>query len=396
MTYEFLQNYWWFIVSLLGALLVFLLFVQGANSVARSLGYTEEGRRLVYNSTGRKWEFTFTTLVTFGGAFFASFPLFYSTSFGGAYWLWMIILFTFVLQAVSYEFQNKLGNLLGAKTFQFFLTLNGIVGPLLLGGAVATFFEGSNFLVVKENLVNSQVFGPDFNITPVISSWANCSHGLDALLNPWVLVFGLAVVFLARILGILYVMNNVNDEDIRSRGSVRLIGAAVPFLILFVAYLVHLLLKDGYAYTADGNIVIEPYKYLGNFLEMWYLLIILLIGLVLVLWGIGKEVFMRNSTSNGEGPSSSSGIWFAGIGTVLVVLALLLCAGWNNTAYYPSTADLQSSLTIRNSCSSEFTLRTMFYVSLLVPFVLGYIVYAWRAIDSKKLDKEELKSDHAY
>ena len=381
MTYEFLQHYWCFIVSLLGALLVFLLFVQGANSVARSLGYTEEGRRLVYNSTGRKWEFTFTTLVTFGGAFFASFPLFYSTSFGGAYWLWMIILFTFVLQAVSYEFQNKIGNILGPKTFQFFLTLNGIVGPLLLGGAVATFFEGSNFIVEKNNLIDATA------ITPIISRWANASHGLDALLNPWVLVLGFAVVFLARVLGILYVMNNVDDEDIRSRGSVRLIGAAVPFLVLFVAYLVHLLLKDGYAVNDMGFIYMEPYKYLNNFLEMWYLLIILLIGVVLVLFGIGKTIFSKGYVG---------GIWPAGIGTVLTVLALLLCSAWNNTAYYPSTADLQSSLTIQNSCSSEFTLNTMFWVSLLVPFVLAYIIYAWRVIDSKKLTKDEIKNDHAY
>ena len=382
MTYEFLQHYWCFIVSLLGAILVFLLFVQGANSVARSLGYTEEGRRLVYNSTGRKWEFTFTTLVTFGGAFFASFPLFYSTSFGGAYWLWMLILFTFVLQAVSYEFQNKIGNFLGPKTFQFFLTLNGIVGPLLLGGAVATFFEGSNFIIEKNNLIDAGA------ITPIISRWANASHGLDALLNPWVLVLGFAVVFLARILGILYVMNNVNDEDIRSRGSVRLIGAAVPFVVLFVAYLVHLLLKEGFAVNPEtGEIFMEPYKYFNNFIEMWYLLILLLIGVVLVLFGIGKTIVSKDYIS---------GIWPAGIGTVLTVLALLLCCAWNNTAYYPSTADLQSSLTLQNSCSSEFTLRTMFYVSLLVPFVLAYIVYAWRAIDSKKLDKEELLNDHAY
>ena len=381
MTYEFLQHYWCFIVALLGALLVFLLFVQGANSVARSLGYTEEGRRLVYNSTGRKWEFTFTTLVTFGGAFFASYPLFYSTSFGGAYWLWMIILFTFVLQAVSYEFQNKIGNILGPGTFQFFLTLNGIVGPLLLGGAVATFFEGSNFIIEKDNLVN-----PDA-ITPIISRWANASHGLDALLNPWVLVLGFAVVFLARVLGILYVINNVNDEDIRSRGSVRLIGAAIPFVILFVAYLVHLVLKDGFAYNDDGIIYMEPYKYLSNLLNMWYLLAILVIGVVLVLFGIGKTIVSKTYIG---------GIWPAGIGTVLTVLALLLCSAWNHTAYYPSTADLQSSLTMVNSCSSEFTLRTMFYVSLLVPFVLAYIVYAWRAIDAKKLDKEEIRNDHAY
>ena len=382
MTYEFLQHYWCFVVALLGALLVFLLFVQGANSLAGSLGYTEEGRRLVYNSTGRKWEFTFTTLVTFGGAFFASFPLFYSTSFGGAYWLWMLILFTFVLQAVSYEFQNKIGNFLGPKVFQFFLTLNGIMGPLLLGGAVATFFEGSNFIIAKDNLIDAGSF------TPIISRWANASHGLDALLNPWVLVFGFSVVFLARILGILYIMNNINDEDIRSRGSVRLLGAAIPFLILFVAYLVHLLLKDGYAWNPEtGAIFMEPYKYFHNLMDMWYLLILLLIGVFLVLFGIGKTIVSKDYIG---------GIWPAGIGTVLTVLALLLCSAWNHTAYYPSTADLQSSLTLANSCSSEFTLRTMFYVSLLVPFVLAYIVYAWYAIDKKKLDKQEIIDDHAY
>lgn len=383
MTYTFLQHYWCFVVALLGALLVFLLFVQGANSVARSIGWTEEGRRLVYNSTGRKWELTFTTLVTFGGAFFASFPLFYSTSFGGAYWLWMIILFTFVLQAVSYEFQNKIGNFLGPKTFQFCLTLNGILGPLLLGGAVATFFEGSNFIVEKNNMIDAT------SLTPIISRWANASHGLDALLNPWVLVFGFAVVFLARVLGILYVINNVDDEDIRSRGSVRLVGAAIPFVILFVAYLVHLLTKDGFAWHPDtGVIFMEPYKYLHNFIDMWYLLIILLIGVVLVLYGIGKTVWSKIYIS---------GIWPAGIGTVLTVLALLLCSAWNHTAYYPSTADLQSSLTMANSCSSEFTLRTMFWVSLLVPFVLAYIVYAWRAIDRKKITAKEIEeAEHAY
>ena len=381
MTYEFLQHYWCFVVALLGAILVFLLFVQGANSCIRSLGWTEEGKRLVLNSTGRKWEFTFTTLVTFGGAFFASYPLFYSTSFGGAYWLWMIILFTFVLQAVSYEFQNKLGNFLGPKTFQFFLILNGLLGPLLLGGAVATFFEGSNFIIAKDNLIDAGSF------TPIISRWANASHGLDALLNPWVLVFGLAVMFLARILGILYVMNNVDDEDIRSRGSVRLLGNTIPFLILFVAYLVHLLLKDGFAYDEAGVIFMEPYKYLNNFIDMWYLLILLLIGVVLVLFGIVKTIVSKDYIG---------GIWPAGIGTVLTVLALLLCSAWNHTAYYPSTADLQSSLTMANSCSSEFTLRTMFYVSLLVPFVLAYIVYAWRAIDKKKITQEEIKNDHAY
>ena len=378
MTYEFLQQYWWFLVSLLGALLVFLMFVQGANSMVFSLGRTADERRILMNSTGRKWEFTFTTLVTFGGAFFASFPLFYSTSFGGAYWLWMIILFSFVLQAVSYEFQNKLGNFLGPKTFQWFLVLNGILGPLLLGGAVATFFEGSNFLVEKNNLIDAGA------MTPIISRWANASHGLDALLNPWVLVLGLAVMFLARVLGVLYIINNVSDENIRSRGSVRLVGATVPFLLLFVTYLVHLLLKDGFAYDADGVIFMEPYKYFNNFVTLWPLLILLLAGVVFVLFGIVKTVVSKTYIR---------GIWPVGIGVVLVVLSLLLCAGWNNTAYYPSSADLQSSLTIANSCSSEFTLRTMAWVSLFIPFVLAYIVYAWHAIDKKEITAEEIKGD---
>ncbi|MGN1228336.1 MAG: cytochrome d ubiquinol oxidase subunit II [Prevotella sp.] len=381
MDYTILQQYWWFLVSLLGALLVFLLFVQGANSLVFSLGRTDEERRLIVNSTGRKWEFTFTTLVTFGGAFFASFPLFYSTSFGGAYWLWMLILFSFVLQAVSYEFQNKLGNLLGTRTFQWFLVINGILGPLLLGGAVATFFNGSNFVVAKENLV-------DGFASPVISSWANASHGLDALLDPWNLVLGFAVFFLARILGILYVMNNVNDENIRSRGSVRLVGAAVPFVVLFVAFLVRTLFKDGYAYDpASGMIMMEPYKYLNNFIDMWYLAIVLLVGVALVLYGIIRTIVSKTYIG---------GIWPVGIGTVLTVLALLLSAGWNNTAYYPSNADLQSSLTIANSCSSYFTLSTMAVVSILIPFVLAYIVYAWYSIDKKKLDKQEIATDESY
>ena len=381
MDYSILQQYWWFLVSLLGALLVFLLFVQGANSLVFSLGSNEEERRLIVNSKGRKWEFTFTTLVTFGGAFFASFPLFYSTSFGGAYWLWMLILFSFVLQAVSYEFQNKLGNLLGTRTFQWFLVINGILGPLLLGGAVATFFNGSNFIVAKNNLV-------DGFASPVISSWANGSHGLDALLDPWNLVLGFAVFFLARILGILYVMNNVDDENIRSRGSVRLIGAAVPFVVLFVAFLVRTLVKDGYAYDpTSGVIMMEPYKYLHNFIDMWYLSVVLLAGVALVLYGIIRTVVSKTYIC---------GIWPVGIGTVLTVLALLLSAGWNNTAYYPSNADLQSSLTIANSCSSYFTLSTMAVVSILIPFVLAYIVYAWYSIDKKKLDKQEIATDESY
>ena len=380
MTYSFLQNYWWFLVSLLGALLVFLMFVQGANAMLFSLGRNDAERRLLVNSTGRKWELTFTTLVTFGGAFFASFPLFYSTSFGGAYWLWMIILFTFVLQAVSYEFQNKMGNFLGPKTFQVMLVINGLVAPLLLGGAVATFFNGSNFIVDKMNLT---VFSQ-----PVISHWANASCGLDALLDPWNLVLGLAVMFLAQVLGILYVMNNVNDENIRSRGSVRLIGCAAPFVILLVAFLIRTLLKDGFAYNPEtGEIFMEPNKYWHNFVDMWYLLVMLLVGVVLTLYGIVRTIVSKTYIQ---------GIWPSGIGVVLVVLSLLLCVGWNNTAYYPSTADLQSSLTIANSCSSEFTLRTMAIVSLLIPFVLAYIVYAWRAIDRRKIDHEEITKGESY
>lgn len=380
MTYEFLQQYWWFLVSLLGALLVFLMFVQGANSLIASLGRTPEGMRMVLNSTGRKWEITFTTLVTFGGAFFASFPLFYSTSFGGAYWVWMLILLTFVLQAVSYEFQNKLGNILGPKTFRTFLVLNGVLGPFLIGTAVATFFNGSNFLIEKASLMDQ--------MQPIISRWANASNGLDAVLDPWNLILGFAVLFLARVLGILYVMNNVADEDIRSRGSVRLVGNTVAFLIFFLAFVIRTLLKDGYAVNPEnGEIFMEPYKYFNNLIEMWPLLIIFLIGVVGVLYGIGHTIWSKTYIK---------GIWPAGIGTVLTVLVLLLIVGWNNTSYYPSNADLQSSLTIQNSCSSEFTLRTMFYVSFLIPFVLAYIAYCWYSLDKKKITKEEIKEGEIY
>ena len=380
MTYDFLQHYWWFIVSLLGALLVFLLFVQGANSMIFQLGKTEEERRMLINSTGRKWEFTFTTLVTFGGAFFASFPLFYSTSFGGAYWVWVLILFTFIIQAISYEFQNKAGNLFGVRTFQTGLIINGILGPLLLGGAVATFFTGSNFIVEKGNIT-------DF-MQPVISHWANGSRGLDVLLNPWVVIFGISVVFLARILGTLYINNNVNDDIIRGRVRKQLLVNTVLFLLFFLPFLIVTLVGEGYAVNEAGVIVMEPMKYLNNLLAMWPLAIILLVGVVLLLFGIVKTVLK---------PEYVRGIWPAGIGVVLVVLVLFLIAGWNNTAYYPSTTELQSSLTLQNSSSSEFTLKAMFYVSFLVPFVLAYIVYAWRAIDKKAIDRKEIaEDDHAY
>lgn len=379
MTYEFLQAYWWFLISLLGALLVFLMFVQGANTLIFCLGKTTEERRLIINSTGRKWEFTFTTLVTFGGAFFASFPLFYSTSFGGAYWLWMIILFSFVIQAVSYEFQNKIGNFLGPKTFQVCLVINGIVGPLLLGGAVATFFDGSNFVIDKGNLTNS--------LQPVLSRWANASHGLDALLDPWNLVLGIAVFMLARILGMLYIKNNIEHETILERCTKQLPWNALIFLVFFVAFLVHVLTKDGFGDHGNTGIDIEPMKYFDNLIEMPGLALILLIGIVLVLLGIfkaSKSVAYRN------------GIWLTGIGTILTVLVLFLITGWNQTAYYPSLIDINSSLTIANSSSSEFTLRTMTYVSFLIPFVLAYIIYAWRAIDKKGITLEEIEKEEAY
>lgn len=379
--YIFLQQYWWFIVSLLGGILVFLLFVQGGNSLLYCLGKTENERRMLVNSTGRKWEFTFTTLVTFGGAFFASFPLFYSTSFGGAYWLWMIILFSFVLQAVSYEFQSKAGNLLGTNTYRAFLVLNGVVGPVLLGGAVATFFTGSAFVVNKANLTELA--------QPVISHWANAGHGLDALLNPWNVVLGLAVFFLARILGALYFINNINDATLRQRSRRALWANTALFLLFFLAFVIRTLLADGYAVRPEtGEIYMEPYKYFHNLIALPAVLILFLAGVVSVLFGIGYTLFK---------PAFRRGIWFAGIGTVLTVLALLLLVGYNNTAYYPSTADLQSSLTLGNSCSSCFTLEVMAYVSVLVPFVLAYIFYAWRSIDSKEIDSAEMQSgEHLY
>ena len=380
MSYEFLQHYWWFLVSLLGALLVFLMFVQGANTLIFTLGKTENERRLVVNSTGRKWEFTFTTLVTFGGAFFASFPLFYSTSFGGAYWLWMIILFSFVIQAVSYDFQKKLGNLLGTRTFQTFLIINGVLGPVLLGGAVATFFNGSNFIVDKGNITSM--------VQPVISRWANASHGLDALLDIWNVVLGVAVFFLARVLGLLYIINNVEHDNIVTRSRKQLGLNTAVFLAFFLSFLVHLLLKDGFAYDPQtGLIFIESYKYLHNLLSMWYLTLVLLVGVVSLLYGIARTLFSADF---------KYGIWFGGVGVVLVVLVLLLCAGWNNTAYYPSNADLQSSLTIANSSGSVFTLTAMSVVSLLIPFVLVYIFAAWRAIDRKSITEQEITEDESY
>lgn len=370
MDYTFLQQYWWFIVSLLGALFVFLTFVQGANTMIFSLGKTEEERRIIVNSTGRKWELTFTTLVTFGGAFFASFPLFYSTSFGGAYWVWMLILFSFVLQAVAYEFQSKQGNVFGTNAYRWFLIINGVFGPLLVGTAVGTFFNGAEFIV------NKDVMGTG----GIISSWANPAHGLEAVLNPWNVILGLAVLFLSRTLGLLYIYNNVNDEGIKASVPSRVVANAVPFLMFFVAFAVYLLVKDGWAVDVNGTVCIEEYKYLNNFLAMPLVLLLFLAGVVCVIAGIAVAVFKKCSCA----------IWYAGIGTVLTVLALLLVAGWNNTCYYPSLADMQSSLHLANSSSSEFTLTVMTVVSVLVPFVLAYIVWAWRTIDKGGLEKSEL------
>ncbi|WP_282918317.1 cytochrome d ubiquinol oxidase subunit II [Porphyromonas macacae] len=380
MDYSLMQEYWWFLISLLGALLVFLLFVQGGQSLIFSLGKEPMDRKMLVNSTGRKWEFTFTTLVTFGGAFFASFPLFYSTSFGGAYWVWMLVLLCFVIQAVSYEYQNKHGNVWGSKTYQVFLFLNGVLGPLLLGVAVSTFFTGSYFTVNKASILDLT------GGSQVISQWVPYKgfmlHGLEAVFNPWNLVLGVAVFFLSRTTALLYFINNIKDVRLHTEANRRLIKNAGAFLVFFVAYIGFLLTTKGFAVDpATGTVSMESFKYLNNFLQMPVVLALFLIGVVLVLFGIGKTVMNKNFTK---------GIWFEGTGVVLTVLALFLVAGWNNTSYYPSLHDLQSSLTIRNSSSSPFTLKAMSIVSLLIPFVLAYIFYSWRALDLRKITKQEM------
>ena len=380
-TYIFLQHYWWFLVSLLGALLVFLLFVQGGQTLIYSVAKTDEERTVVINVLGRKWEFTFTTLVTFGGAFFASFPLFYSTSFGGAYWVWMAILLFFVIQAVSYEFRTKANNFLGKKTYETFLLLNGAFGTILLGTAVATFFTGSMFSVDKMNLTN-------LGGNVVISGWETPWHGLEAVLNPVNVALGLAVFFLARILACLYFMNSVDNKSIIERTKKQLLYNTIPFLVFFLFFVAAILLRDGFAVNPDTHqVYMEPYKYFNNFIQMPLVGLLFLIGVVLVLFGTGKSLFAV----------WTKGIWFAGIGTVLTVLALFLNAGFNNTSYYPSTYDLQSSLTIFNSSSSKFTLTVMSYVSILIPFVLAYIIYAWRAMNKKKITVDEINDgSHHY
>ena len=379
-TYEFLQNYWWFIISLLGGLLVLLMFVQGANSMILLVGATEREKQLMVNSTGRKWEFTFTTLVTFGGAFFASFPLFYSTSFGGAYWVWVLILITFVFQAVSYEFQNKTGNLIGKTAFRIFLTINGFLAPLLVGTAVGTFFSGSPFTVDKAAAGDS--------LSPVISTWDSPWHGLEAVANPWNVGFGLMVLTLAICLGILYMLNNIDDESLAKKLRAHLLVFGIAFVVMFLNSVFWLLTKSGFAVDADGRVFIEQYKYLHNFLDMPWVLVTFIVGTVLVLAGLVWTLACRKFRR---------GIWLSGAGTVLAVMSVFLVAGLNGTSYYPSVTDLQSSLTLANSCSSEFTLRTMAYVSIAIPFVLAYIVYAWRAMDRKSLTSKELEeTDHKY
>ena len=379
MTYEFLQNYWWILVALLGGLLVALMFVQGANIHLVNHRLDDVQKRMILNSTGRKWELTFTTLVTFGGAFFASFPLFYSTSFGGAYWVWVLLLVTFVFQAVSYEFQNKKGNLLGVTGFRIALLANGVLAPFLVGTAVGTFFTGSGFTVDKTAIANPA--------SPVISTWQSPWHGLEALGQGHAVLLGLTVVFLAIILGALYILNNVDDHAVRKqmRGTLKI--AAIPFLLFFVAWFVILMLKDGFSVDDDGVVSMEPYKYLQNFLHQRFVFSLFTVGVLLVLAGMYLGIFTKHRR----------GFWFAFPGTVLVVMAVFFLAGFNGTAYYPSLTDLQSSLTIRNSSSSYFTLKVMFWVSLLIPFVVAYIAYAWHAMDRRKITREEIeKTRHKY
>ena len=379
MSYEFLQNYWWCLIALLGGLLVALMFVQGANLHLGNRVLSDTQKRMILNSTGRKWELTFTTLVTFGGAFFASFPLFYSTSFGGAYWVWVLLLITFVFQAVAYEFQNKKGNLLGVKGFRIALMANGLLAPLLVGTAVGTFFTGSDFTVNKVAITDPSA--------PVISTWGNGWHGLEALGQYHAILLGCTVMLLAAILGALYVLNNVEDEGIHAqmRRTVKL--AIGPFLFFFLSWTVMLLTKKGFAVDPEGVVFLEPFKYLHNLLAMPAVLVMLLVGVVLVLYSIWQGAFTE----------SRKGIWFAMPGTVLVVMSVFFLAGFNNTAYYPSCTDLQSSLTIRNSSSSYFTLQVMSWVSLLIPFVVTYIAYAWHAMDKKKITAEEITEDeHKY
>ena len=380
--YVFLQHYWWFLVSLLGALLVFLLFVQGGQTFLHTLGRDGAERAMLVNALGKRWGLTFTTLVTFGVAFFASFPLFYSTSFGGAFWVWVAILICFVLQAVAYEYRAMPKNVLGQKTFDIFLYINGFLGTFLLGTAVGTFFTGSDFTVNRMALT-------EFN-QPIISAWGNGWHGLEALLDYRNVLLGLAVCFLARVLGLLYYINAINDEAIATRARYYLRLNAVPFLAFFLAFVVSIMLSQGFAVDGESGLVsLVKYKYLSNLVEMPIVLVLFVVGVLSVLWGIAIALFSRCTSCFWA--SNRRGIWFSGFGTVCTVLSLFLVAGYHGTAYYPSTTDLQSSLTIYNSSSSKFTLSVMGIVSLLIPIVAAYIWYAWRRLDRNKLTKEEFE-----
>lgn len=373
LSYLELQQYWWFLISLLGALLVFLMFVQGGQTLFSTLGKTKEEKTILVNALGRKWEFTFTTLVTFGGAFFASFPLFYSTSFGGAYWVWMIILFAFIIQAISYEFRNRPSNVYGAKTYEVFLFINGLIGTVFIGTAVATFFTGSNFSVNEYNQ----------------SKWDTVYHGLELTLNPHNLALGLTVFFLARVLAIQYFMNAIDHNAILKRAHKQLLINGVLFVVLFLTFTVWLMLRDGFAVNPDTKeVFMQPHKYFNNLIEMPLVAIAFLIGVALVLYGMASS-YLKPGTK---------GIWFSGSGTVITVLMLFLLAGFNNTSFYPSVTNLQSSLTIENASSSQYTLVTMSYVSLMIPFVMAYIWYAWKAINNQRIDQDEMDSDdlHVY
>lgn len=378
-TYDFLQQYWWFLIALLGGILVFMFFVQGGNALIFLVGKNEREKELIINSTGRKWELTFTTLVTFGGAFFASFPLFYSTSFGGAYWVWVLILITFVLQAVSYEFQRKAGNILGKTTFRIFLVINGCLAPLLIGTAIGTFFTGSEFTINKTAVASIN--------SPVISQWSNEWHGLEAVTEPFNVEFGLMVMFLTICLGAMYLINNIADSTLAYRLRRCLMFCFCCFLTMFLIVITQLMTMDGFAVNADGNIYRETHKYMHNLLQMPIVLIMFLSGVLLLLTSITISLIKS---------SFRRGIWFGGLGSILSVMAVFMIAGYNNTSYYPSTADMQSSLTIANSCSSEFTLRVMAIVSLIIPFVVAYIAYFWHKMDKQSLTSEELNRSEKY
>ena len=375
-SYLTLQQYWWIIISVLGAVLVFMMFVQGGQTLIWQLAKNQKDRSILINSIGRKWDLTFTTLVTFGGAFFASFPLFYSTSFGGAYWVWMLILFSFILQAVSYEYRTKANNLLGTKTYDTFLFINGVLATILIGVAVGTFFTGSEFSVDRMNITNVA--------DSAISRWENPTHGLEAAFNIINLSLGLSVLTLTRVLAMLYFINNVDNKKIVKRASNQLKLCSIGFLVFFLLFIGLVLTKDGFAVNPiTKEVFMENFKYFHNLIEMPIVLVLFLLGVVCVLYGIFLGAFK----------SSGKGIWFAGIGTVLTVFSVFLLAGFNNTAFYPSTFDLQSSLTIENASSSKYTLTVMSYVSLLVPFVIAYIWYTWKTISARKVSETDLAND---